>query len=193
MTRGLGRATSLALGLGLAMAVATAAPASAADTVKRHWGAEKYAVSLMNCTRTGGWVKSDGTCVGRGSGKHSTYRAPLRRHTGISKKVAFKWARNMVQYEVCGHSIAGKPDLGVRLAAKGFGYGYYGENVGCGWGSGSPKQVVLKTHRMFQAEHAVNGGHWRNIKNGGYKSVGVGVAYRHGVVMVVYDFYGKRY
>jgi|GEM_PF-2363584 len=193
MTRGLGRIGSLAAALALALAIASIGPAAAADPPKRAWNAEKYALSLLNCTRTGGWVKANGTCVARGSGKHSTYRRPLRRHTRISTRVAFPWARNMVTYNVCGHSIAGKPNLGRRMARAGFKYPYYGENVGCGWGWGRPKDVVLMAHRAFQAEKSARGGHWRNIKNRGYKSVGIGVATRNGVTMVVYDFYGKRY
>ena len=193
MTRGLERISSLALGLALTVAALGAAPVAAEDEISRHWGAEKLAVSLLNCTRTGGWVKANGTCVGRGSGKYSAYRAPLRRHQGISRKVAWKWARNMVRYEVCSHDIAGRPSLRTRMVNAGFTYGTFGENIGCGWGWGSPKEVVLRTHRLFQKERSYNGGHWQNIKNRRYKSVGVGVAYRKGTVMLVYDFYGKRY
>jgi len=193
MTRGIGRIGSLALAVALLMTLSVIGPATADTTIKRAWSAEKYAKSLLNCTRTGGWVKADGRCVARGTGKYSAYRAPLRRHKGISGKVAFRWARNMIRYDVCGHTIAGKPDLRTRLVRAGYRYYYFGENVGCGWGYGSPKAVVLMTHRAFQAEKAGRGGHWRNIKNRGYKSVGVGVATRNGVTMVVYDFYGKRY
>lgn len=191
MAHRLGHITSLALASALVLTVVSVGGVSADDAIKRHWGAEKYAVRLMNCTRTGGWVKANGTCVDRGSGKHSAYRAPLRRHKKISKRVAFPWARNMVRYNVCGHDIAGQPGLSSRLRTAGYRYRHIGENVGCGWGRGSPKQVVLNTHRMFQAERSSRGGHWKNIKNKGYDSVGVGVAYRNGMVMVVYDFYGK--
>ncbi len=88
--------------------------------------------------------------------------------------------------------MPGAPDLGQRLRRVGFRYRYFGENLGCGGGIGV-KGLVLAAHRMMQAEQRTDGGHWRNIKNRGYKSVGIGVAVRDGTVMVVYDFYGKRY
>lgn len=187
------RLGSSALALAVLLAISVVGPAAADAPVSRVWSAEKYALSLLNCSRTGGWVRSDGRCVDRGSGKHSAYRKPLPRHRGISKKVAWPWARSMVTHDVCGHAIAGEPELGARLSTKGFGYGYYGENVGCGWGYGTAKDVVLMAHRAFQAEKPYRGGHWKNLKNRNYKSVGVGVAVRDGVTMVVYDFYGKRW
>jgi hypothetical protein len=179
--------------LALLLAVSMIAAASAETSVTRDQAAESYARSLLNCTRTGGWVLPDGSCADRGSGKHSAYRKPLPAHAGISRKVAWPWARAMVAYDVCGHVIAGKPELGTRLRNKGFGYPYFGENVGCGWGHGAALDVVLATHLSMQAEKASGGGHWKNMKNAGYRSVGIGVATQDGTTMVVYDFYGKRW
>ena len=149
--------------------------------------------SLLNCTRTGGFVTKAGTCIGRGSGKYSAKRPALRLHKNISQKVAWPWARAMAVNDVCGHVIPGKPSLAQRMRRQGFRYWYYGENVGCGWSTGDAKAVVLATHRMMQAEKKYRGGHWKNIKNRGYKSVGIGVARGNGRVMVVWDFYGKKY
>lgn len=185
------RGVSLAATLALVMALPTGAPVAAA-TPARVVDAEAYALSLLNCTRTGGWVKRDGTCKNRGSGKHSAKRKPLPMHQGISRKVAWPFARALVQANICGHVIAGKPDLSGRMRGAGFRHHYFGENVGCGWGGGSPAQVVLETHLAMQAEKRVKGGHWRNIKNAKYRSVGIGVATRNGTTMVVWDFYGKR-
>ena len=57
----------------------------------------------------------------------------------------------------------------------------------------SPKMTYPEALRLaMQAEKSVNGGHWANMKNAGYKSVGIGVATRGGRTTVVYDFYGKR-
>ncbi len=137
MKSGPARIGSLSVMLALLLAVAAVPPASAEVSVARVWNAEKYALSLLNCTRTGGWVEADGSCSERGSGAHSTYRKPLPRHRGISRKVAWRWARALVNHDVCGHVIAGRPELGTRLARRGFRFGYYGENVGCGWGYGS--------------------------------------------------------
>ena len=183
----------LATALALLLAVSAVGSAAAGTTVSRVPEAERYARTLLNCTRTGGWVQPDGTCIDRGTGTHSAYLAPLPRHRGISRKVAWPWARAMVTNDVCGHVIAGKPELGTRLARKGFGYRYYGENVGCDWGHGSAHDVVLATHLAMQAEKSSGGGHWKNMKNSGYRSVGIGVATRDGTTMVVYDFYGRRW
>jgi len=46
---------------------------------------------------------------------------------------------------------------------------------------------------MMQAEKSYNGGHWKNMKNGAFKSVGIGVATSGSTTMVVYDFYGRLY
>ena len=176
----------------LLLTLMVVAPADAGTAVSRGKTAERYALSLLNCTRTGGWVNANGSCIGRGSGEYSAYRKPLRLHRGVSKRVAWPWAHTLASKRVCAHSLPGAPDLGRRLSRAGFRYGYFGENLGCGGGIGV-KGLVLATHRMMQAEQRTDGGHWRNIKNRGYKSVGIGVAVRDGTVMVVYDFYGKRY
>lgn len=191
MFRALNRAIAFAAVTAMLLALVAVGPA-AAGGVTRVPAAEKYAHRLLNCTRTGGFVNKKGACVGRGSGKYSAKRKPLRLHGGISLKVAWPWARTMVQMNACQHAIAGKPEPAQRMRSKGYNHGY-GENIGCGWGNGNAKAVVLATHRMMQAEKKAKGGHWRNIKNPGFKSVGIGVAKGSGRVMVVWDFYGKRY
>ena len=55
------------------------------------------------------------------------------------------------------------------------------------------KTKDAKSDDSAKAEKADKGGHWKNIKNVGYKSVGIGVATRDGRTVVVYDFYGKRW
>jgi hypothetical protein len=192
MTRILPRPVACATIVAVLLALVAVGPASA-GSVSRALEAEKYAHSLLNCTRTGGFVNKSGRCLARGSGKYSAKRPPLRRHMGISGKVAWPWARVMVTNNVCAHAIAGKPSLSQRLRNKGFRSWRYGENVGCAWGTGDAKAVVLATHRAMQAEKKYQGGHWRNIKSRAYKSVGVGVAKGGGRVMVVWDFYGQRY
>jgi len=184
------RLASLVAALAMLMAVPTVDPASAAG-FERHFGAEKLALRLLNCTRTGGWVKADGSCIDRGTGKYSAYLKPLRRSKGISRKVAFRWARAMAKAGVCGHVIRGKPELRQRLASKGYRHRYFGENVGCASGGMTPEEMVIWTHRAFQDEQGHSGRHWRNIKNRGFKSVGIGVTSLGGRTSVVYDFYGR--
>jgi hypothetical protein len=166
-------------------------PAAAASPA-RVFDAEKYALSLLNCTRTGGWVTKAGKCKGWGSGTYSGKRAKLPRSKGISKKVAFDWSSDLVVAKACGHALPGEPTFGARMSQAGYKNSYIGENVGCGWGGASPKMIILSTHRAMQAEKSYGGGHWKNMKNRGYKSVGVGVATRDGRTVVVYDFYGKK-
>jgi hypothetical protein len=186
------RLTALATVVALMATLVATLPAAAGDTVRAKT-AERYALSLLNCTRTGGKVTSAGSCLGRGSGTYSAYRQPLRLHKGISDKVAWPWARALAVNDVCGHSIAGKPSLAQRLSRKGYRYPYYGENVGCGTTTASPGTVVLYTHRLMQAEQKYGGGHWKNIKNPDFKSVGIGVARYGSRTRVVYEFYGKKY
>ncbi len=186
------RVTTLATIVSLTLALVATVPATAGSTAVRAETAERYALSLLNCTRTGGKVTADGTCVGRGSGKYSAYRKPLRLHKKISNKVAWPWAKALALQDVCGHTIAGKPSLATRLRNNGFKYPYFGENVGCGVNS-APKSVVLLTHRLMQAEQQSRGGHWLNMKNPEYKSVGISVARVGKRVRVVFEFYGKRY
>jgi uncharacterized protein YkwD len=177
----------------LLLSAAVVVPASAtSDAPVRVAGAEKYAHKLLNCARTGGWVTAAGRCKARGTGRYSPRRAPLKRSQGISNKVAWPWARSLTTAQACAHVLPGEPELGQRMGIKGFGMAAYGENVGCGWGGGSPRQVVLSTHRAMQAEKSYGGGHWQNMKYAAYKSVGIGVANHAGRTTVVYDFYGKR-
>ena len=96
MTAALARTIASATVTAMLLALVVVGPVSA-GTPTRVPAAEKYAYSLLNCTRTGGFVKADGSCAGRGSGKYSAYRKPLRLHKNISLKVAWPWARAMVQ------------------------------------------------------------------------------------------------
>jgi hypothetical protein len=186
---------TLPLALVVAFLAASLTPqgVDAAPSVKRVVAAERYAHELLNCTRTGGFVRVDGKCVKRAGNRHSAWRKPLRLHANISRKVAWPWARAMADRGFCAHSFASLPDLTQRMRTSGFHYRFHGENIGCGSSVGSPKQVVLAVHRMMQAEKRWRGGHWRNIKQTGYKSVGIAVARGNGRTTVVWDFYGKRY
>jgi hypothetical protein len=191
--------TRAVLTLPLAMVVAvlaaslTAPAAVAAPSVKRVAAAEQYAHELLNCTRTGRFVRADGKCIKRAGNRHSAWRKPLRLHARISRRVAWPWAQAIAVHGFCAHSFASLPNLTQRMRTSGFRYRLHGENIGCGSSAGSPKQVVLAVHRMMQAEKRWRGGHWRNIKEVGYKSVGIAVARGNGRTTVVWDFYGKRY
>ena len=91
------RRTPIVLATVLALLVSglTATPVSA-DT-KRYKKLEWVALRLINCTRTGGRVKADGTCKGYGSGRFSRYRRPLKMHRRISNEVAYPWAKRIAK------------------------------------------------------------------------------------------------
>jgi hypothetical protein len=151
--------------------------------------AELLGLRLLNCTRTGGWVRADGTCKGRGSGRYSPYVRPLKLDDGISDEVAFPWASDLVLAAACDHTLPGEPALGERLASAGFQGSAYGENVGCGWGGMSAGDIVVAVHRAMQAEKASRGGHWQNMKERTFRRIGIGVATLDDRVTIVFDFY----
>jgi uncharacterized protein YkwD len=149
------------------------------------WGAvESYYLRLMNCTRTGGWVTSSGSCSSPG-GRNV---APLRLDSGISSKVSRPYARRLAVNNQCSHFIGGNP--GNRLRAAGYTSYIWAENLGCR--SGNPYSAVLGSHLFFQSERSYNGGHYVNLMNSKYDRVGIGVWVSGGRVRLVIDFYHPR-
>jgi hypothetical protein len=148
---------------------------------------EQWYLSLVNCTRTGGWVFADGTCHGYGSGHYSAYVKPLIRAVGISDHVSRPYARLLAVRNLCSHWYDGSPAF--RLARAGYHSFTWGENIGCRNGYTSVRAAILASHRNFQAEKSTNGGHWRNIKNARYTYIGIGI-WKYGTrVRLVTDFY----
>jgi hypothetical protein len=164
-------------------------PAAAAiPTAPATWLSwENWYLGLVNCTRTGGWVQTDGTCRGYGTGRYSAYVKPLTRSAGISDHVSRPYARLLATGNLCNHWFDGDPDFRLRRA------GYigvaWGENIGCRYGTTSVKYAIIASHRTFQAEKSTNGGHWRNIKNARFTTVGIGI-WKYGTrIRLVTDFY----
>ena len=164
-------------------AVAAASPAPAEAYTPPFYTVETYYLKLVNCTRTGGWVLSDGTCKGYGSGRYSKYVAPLKLSSGLST-VARVWAKKLTINDKCKHG-----DPGARLRAAGYTSGTWGENIGCRNGVSNAHQAVLWSHLSFQAEKSSGGGHWKNIKNARFKYIGIGVWKAYNRVRLVTDFY----
>jgi hypothetical protein len=158
-------------------------------TIDKPWyTVERFYLGLVNCTRTGGWVLSDGTCRGYGSGHYSRYVTPLTYSYGLSDKVSRPYAKLLATRSLCSHYADRDP--GYRLRRSGY-YRYtWGENIGCGTGYSSAKAAVLASHRRMQAERSTNGGHWLNIKNTRFKTTGVGIWNSGAQTRVVTDFYG---
>lgn len=150
---------------------------------------EEFALSLMNCTRTGGWVLANGTCKGAGTGRYSAYVKPIPMSEAIAARVARPYAQRLAKADACEHSLAGT-SISRRFAAGGFTGAPYGESLGCSNGY-TVRQMVIRTHRMMQAEKSYNGWHWRNMKDRDWKRVGIGVQSWGSESRVVYDFYGK--
>jgi hypothetical protein len=150
---------------------------------------EAFYLRLVNCTRTGGWVQSDGSCTGYGSGRYSAYVRPLVRSGGISDKVTRPYAKLIAIKNYCGHYLNG--DLLSRLRAGGYGSGSaWGENVACRTSSTlSVRSSVLWGHLQFQSERSYNGPHWKNMKNSRYSYIGIGVWKYGSRVRLVTDFW----
>ena len=173
---------------GAATIDSSASPATTTSSYYAPWlSVEKYALSLVNCTRTGGWVTSTGYCKGYGSGRYSSYVRPLTYSSGISNKASRPYAKLLATRRLCGHYYDHDP--GYRLRRGGYSGSAWGENIGCGDGYSSAKAAVLATHRMMQAEKFSNGAHWRNMKNRSYTYLGVGVWRYSGRTRLVEDLY----
>ena len=179
---------SLAAALSILIAGFTVAPTAAGT--QRYEGAEKLTLRLVNCTRTGGKVKANGSCKGYGTGRFSKYRPALKWHRAIADAVAYPWARKIAKANYCGHTLSGS-SVDKRFVRRGFPNRHNGENVGCSYAWG-PREMVIRTHRMMQSEQSYNGSHWRQMKDPDFKSAGIGVAKVNGKTRVVIDFYGKR-
>jgi len=142
---------------------------------------ERYYMGLMNCTRTGGWVTSGGSCSSPG-GRNV---AALKLDAGISSKVARPYAKRLAVGGDCSHFIGGNP--GDRLRRAGYTSYRWAENLGCR--SGNPQSAVLGSHLYFQSEKSYLGGHYVNMMNSKYDRAGIGVWVSGGRVRLVVDFY----
>lgn len=168
---------------------ATGTTVTTSTVISKPWSSvEAYYLSLVNCTRTGGWVLNDGTCRGYGSGRYSRYVAPLRMSLGIADRVSRPYAKLLAISAVCSHFLDHDP--GYRMRRAGFSSWTWGENVGCGDGYASAKASILSSHLQMQAEKSTSGGHWLNMKNARFHYIGIGI-WRYGSrTRLVTDFYG---
>ncbi len=170
----------------LAVLAAPSAVASGASPDAPSNDAERFAFHMVNCMRTGGKVLRDGTCKGYGSGNYSKYMPPFRYSAAISDEVSRPYAVKLAKADACRHDL-GTANGGVRLKRAGFD-GDWGENIGCS--TGTKREMLIRVHLMYQDEKGTSGWHWRNIKRGDLKKVGVGVVRIDGVPRLVEDFLG---
>jgi uncharacterized protein YkwD len=142
---------------------------------------ERYYLTLVNCTRTGGWVAANGSCTSPG-GRDV---APLVYDAEIAAKVARPYAKYLAERGACDHFLDGNP--GTRLARAGFKSYHWAENLGCR--AGDPQKSAIATQLFFQSEKPYNGGHYVNLMNAEYTRVGIGIWVHSGNVRIVSNFY----
>jgi hypothetical protein len=147
---------------------------------------EAFYLKMYNCTRTGGWVSSTGSCSGYGSGRYSAYVRPLVRSGAISDLVTRPYAKVLAVRNLCGHNYDGS--LTTRLARAGYRGTAWGENLACRGGL-SVRASIIWAHRVFQSEKSYNGPHWKNIKNRNFRQIGIGIWREGDRVRLVTDFY----
>jgi uncharacterized protein YkwD len=149
------------------------------------WAAmEEYYLTLMNCTRTGGWLTATGSCSSPGG----RAVAPLWIDAGISDNVSRPYAKLLATRGICNHFIGGTP--GDRLRRAGYTSWTWAENLGCP--SMSPRAAMIAIQVFFQSEKSYGGGHYVNLMNPAYDRVGLGMWVSSGRVRLVIDFYHPR-
>jgi uncharacterized protein YkwD len=147
--------------------------------------AEKYLLSLLNCTRGGGWVLADGSCSSPGG----SGIAPLDLHAGISDRVARPYAKRLATTGACTHFYGGT-NPGGRLHAAGYTSYQWGENLSCRYFS-DPRDAAVSLVRFFQSEKYWSpvGGHYVNMMNRSFTHAGIGLWASGGNMNFVIDFY----
>jgi hypothetical protein len=167
----------------------SAAPTAAAiDRVPR---AERLAARLVNCLRTGGKVTLQGRCRGYGSGRYSRERKPLGLSRRISKDVSWPWAKRLSSANSCTHQL-GRSSVDWRFRSAGLRSDVNGENVACHSGK-RPRAMVAYWVRYWWRERTYGGPHWRQIKDGDFRSIGIAVSRTSGGrTRLVVNFYGRR-
>jgi hypothetical protein len=152
----------------------------------RPWhDSEVYYLSLMNCTRTGGWVLSGGTCSTQ---THHTLPAqgPLAFSEGIADNVARPYAKALADTGTLTHNLYGTTTHG-RMAAGGFPGGSWGENIASPGNPSAGGMVAVEI--FFQNESWCRCAHYKNIMDSYFHRAGVGVWVSGGHTRVVIDFY----
>lgn len=147
--------------------------------------AEKYLLSLLNCTRGGGWVLADGSCSEPGG----SGIAPLVYDAGISDEVARPYAKRLASNGICSHFYGGGSP-GDRLRAAGYTSYDWAESIGCRYYS-DPRDAAVGLVRFYQSEKFWSpvGGHYVNMMNRAYDRAGVGLWVTNGNLNFVVNFY----
>jgi hypothetical protein len=175
----------------LAVLLLTAASSPVAAAPDRSHKAERLAYRLVNCLRTGGKVTKAGRCRGYGTGRYSRQRRPLRYSDRISDRVSWPWARQLASTNSCTHEL-GRSSVDRRFRIAGLMNRVNGENIACHSAKGT-RAMVIHWVRYWYRERHYGGWHWRQIKDGGFRSMGIGFARTGGGrTRLVINFYGRR-
>ena len=174
------------VGFVLMFGVLSAAPA-AASIDARYPAQEQYALSLVNCLRTGGWVTSKGVCIDYGTGKHATYRKPLKFSERLASEISRPQTRRLARAGYLSHYLGGS--ISTRFKRAGITCCQYGENLGH---MVTPiKGAVIWIDRAMQGE-GPGGPHYDNFRDRRYKYIGIGVWRSGRDVYVAYDFWDGK-
>ncbi len=151
-----------------------------------YYASEIYYFNLMNCTRTGKWVTSNGSCS---TATHHTLPAqsPLTYSARISNLVSRPYAKFMADHRIFIHE--GYHDAHWRLCNWG---GYcgssFGENIA--WPTSSGRSGMIAVEIYYQNEYWCRCEHYYNIMASWLHQAGVGVWVTGSNVRVSIDFYG---
>jgi hypothetical protein len=148
---------------------------------------EVYYMALMNCTRTGGWVTSGGSCS---SVTHHTLPAQgrLGLSAGISNSVSRPYAKFMADHRLLSHYLrfGGGSNPHARMCAQGYCGGGWGENIASPGSVGAGGMISIEI--FYQNESWCRCEHYGNIMNGHFGVAGVGVWFSNSVRVAI-DFY----
>ena len=149
------------------------------------YASEVYYMALMNCTRTGGWVTSGGTCS---SVTHHTLPAQgrLGLSAGISNNVSRPYAKYMADNRLLSHYLRGTTPH-TRLCRAGYCGASWGENIASPSSYGRGGMISIEI--FYQNEYWCRCEHYANIMNGHFSVAGVGVWFSNSVRVAI-DFYG---
>jgi hypothetical protein len=151
---------------------------------------QRFALSLVNCARTGGYVTSSGRCDRHPAKRYrSRYRKPLKLSERISERVAEPLAAKCRRLGRCGHHLMAP--YRTRFRRVGITTRHVGEALG--WGGRDARRAIIGSFRVMQREklhpsRAWGRWHWRYIKDPDFRRIGIGIAKRGSRTYIVYDF-----
>jgi hypothetical protein len=149
---------------------------------------QRFALSLVNCVRAGGWVRTSGSCDRHPAARYrSSHRKPLQLSTRITNRVSRPYAIRMARAGYLSHDLGS--GFSERFSRAGISRPY-GEAIGVG-SYGSARADIVSSFRRMQEEKitgAWSRWHWRYIRESDFHRVGIGIARRHGSTYIAYDF-----